>query len=130
MELSLKFYRDWLGLKVVKDFQDEGEYIDRILGLSGVKLWMIKLVADDEMMVELLKFKLHSQKTPNIPRIYDIGCSHMAFTVDNVDMEYTRLSKMGIKFNSPPCISADGYAKVAFCQDPDGVFIELVEVLK
>lgn len=129
MERSLDFYRDLLGLKVVKDFREEGEYIDKISGLSGVKVWMIKLAADDGTMVELLKYMSHPQEVPDNPQICDIGCSHIAFTVDDVDREFIRLSEKGVKFNSHPCVSSDGYAKVAFCQDPDGVFIELVEVL-
>ncbi|MCK4308080.1 VOC family protein [candidate division WOR-3 bacterium] len=129
MEWSLEFYRDLLGLKVVKDFKEEGEYIDKISGLSGVKLWMIKLVADDGTMVELLKYMSHPQEAPYNAQICNIGCSHVAFTVEDVDKEYTRLSEKGIRFNSPPVVSPDGYAKVAFCRDPDGVFIELVEVL-
>lgn len=129
MERSLEFYRDFLGLKEVKDFREEGEYIDKISGLSGVKVWMIKLAADDGTMVELLKYMSHPQKAPDNPKLCAIGCSHVAFTVDDVDGEYTRLSEKGVRFNSPPAVSPDGYAKVAFCQDPDGVFIELVEVL-
>ncbi len=128
MERSLKFYRDLLGLKVVKNFKEEGKYIDKILGLSGVKLWMIKLAADDGTIVELLKYMSHPQKAPDNPQICDIGCSHIAFTVDDIGKEYTRLSNKGVRFNCPPLVSPDGYAKVAFCRDPDGVFIELVEV--
>ena len=130
MERSLEFYRELLGLKVVKDFKEEGEYINKISGLSGVKLWMIKLAADDGTMVELLKYMSHPQKTPDNPQICDIGCSHVAFTVDDIDEEYNLLSEKGVKFNCPPLVSSDGYAKVAFCRDPDGVFIELVEVLQ
>jgi catechol 2,3-dioxygenase-like lactoylglutathione lyase family enzyme len=130
LESSLKFYHDLLGLKIVKDFEEEGEYIDKISCLSNVKLRMIKLTTDDGSMVELLKYTSHPQKKSNTPTICNTGCSHLAFSVDDVEHEYERLTMKGVKFNSPPCISPDGYAKVAICQDPDGVFIELVEVLK
>ena len=130
MERSLEFYRDLLGLNVVKDFEEEGEYIDKISGLSGVKVWMIKLAADGGTMVELLKYTSHPRRALDNPQICDIGCSHIAFTVDDVDREFIWLSEKGVKFNSHPVVSPDGYAKVAFCQDPNGVFIELVEVLR
>jgi len=129
MKKSLEFYRDILGLKMVKDYEEEGEYIDKILDLNGVKLWIIKLKADDGTMIELLEYMSHPQKASDIHQIYDIGCSHIAFTVDDVDREYKRLSEKGLKLNSAPCVSSDGGTKVAFCRDPDGVFIELVEVL-
>lgn len=128
MERSLEFYRNLLGLRAVENFKEEGEYINKISGLSGVKLWMVKLVADDGTMVELLKYVSHPQKAPDNLQICDIGCSHIAFTVDDVDKEYTRLSDKGVRFNCPPLVSPDGCAKVAFCRDPDGVFIELVEL--
>lgn len=35
-----------------------------------------------------------------------------------------------IEFISPPQVSPDSYAKVAFCQAPEGTYIELVELLK
>lgn len=129
MEQSLKFYRDLIGLKVVKDFTEKGKYIDSISGLSGVHLRMVKLTADDGSMIELLLYLSHPNQPPIKTRIYDLGCSHVAFTVDNIDMEYERLSGKGVKFNCPPYISPDGYAKVTFCHDPDGTCIELVEVL-
>ena len=90
---------------------------------------MIKLAADDGTMIDLLKYISHSHEVPHDPQICDIGCSHIAFTVDDIDKEYRRLSDKGVRFNSPPLVSSDRYGKVAFCRDPDGVFIELVEIL-
>ena len=129
MEQSLVFYRDLLGLKVVKDFKEEGDYIDSISGLSGVQLRMAKLITDDGAMVELLQYLSHPREVCDTPQICDIGRSHIAFAVDDIDKEYTQLSKSRVRFNCPPYISPDGYAKVTFCHDPDGTSIELVEVL-
>lgn len=129
MEQSLIFYRDILHLKTVKDFTEEGEYIDSISALSGVHLRMVKLTADDGAMVELLQYISHPNKPPIKTEINDLGCSHIAFTVDDLDEEYEHLSKKGVKFNCPPYVSPDGYAKVTFCHDPDGTSIELVEVM-
>ncbi len=130
MEKALVFYRDLLGLKVAKDFKEEGDYIDSISGLSSVRVRMVKLTADDGSMVELLQYLSHPRETHDNPQICDIGCSHIAFTVDDIDKEYGRLLERGVRFNCPPYISPDGYAKVTFCHDPDGTSIELVEVLK
>ena len=129
MERSLKFYRNLIGLKVVKDFSEKGDYIDNILGLSGVYLRMVKLVTDDGSMIELLQYLSHPKQPPVKSEIHDLGCSHIAFSVDNLDGEYRRLCENGVKFNCHPYISPDGYAKVTFCHDPDGTSIELVEVL-
>ena len=129
MEKSVRFYRDLLGLKVVKDFREEGEYIDKISALKGVNLWMIKLVADDGGMVELLKYESHPGRPRTNSRLIDIGGTYVAFSVEDVEKEYKKLKAADIEFNSQPVVSPDGYAKVAFCKDPNGFFIELVQVL-
>ena len=125
---SLHFYRDLLGFEIVKDNIESGDYIDFVLSLKNVSVKTIKMKAPDGNLIELLYFKSHPKKPKNID-ISDLGCSHIAFTVGNVEKEYKRLLGEGVTFNSNPKISPDGYAKVVFCRDPDGVWIELVEVL-
>ena len=127
LERSLKFYRDLLGLKTAIDFQEEGKFIDKISGLKNVRVRMVKLTADDNSMVELLQYLSHPASISDNVRLCEVGPSHVAFTVDNVDEIYTQWSAKGIKFNSPPQLSPDGKAKVTFCQDSDGTFLELVE---
>jgi len=130
LDRSLHFYRDLLGLKVAKRKEESGEYIDRICGLKNAAITTVKLSADDGSLVELLYFHSHPGKGTVKKEIYATGLSHVAFTVEDANKEYKRLSKAGVVFNSPPKLSPDGYAKAAFCKDPDGVFIELVQVLK
>ena len=130
MGTSLRFYRDLLGLKVVRAMNESGEYIDTVLSLQNVRVTTVKMSADSgSTLVELLEFKSHPRETPVKREVYSIGPSHVAFTVDDLDAVYRRLSESGIRFNAPPQLSPDGYAKVTFCQDPDGKLVELVEVL-
>lgn len=131
MEKSLHFYRDLLGLKESRVMNESGEFIDSILGLENVQVTTVKLSGDDgPTLVELLEFKSHQDEDPARRTLYSIGPTHAAFTVDNLDEVYCRLSEAGIRFTTPPQLSPDGYAKVTFCQDPDGTRIELVEVLE
>ncbi|MFC1674281.1 VOC family protein [Candidatus Omnitrophota bacterium] len=129
LKKALYFYRDLLGLKVIKRMCESGDYIDNILTLKDVKVTTVKMAAEDGNLIELLFFHSHPRNISNRKKIYDIGISHVAFTVNNLDAEYKRLSELGIQFNLLPQISPDGYAKVAFCVDPDRNSIELVEVL-
>ena len=66
------------------------------------------------------------QKTHNIN---DIGIAHIAFKVEGLNAGYNSLKDEGVLFNSPPQLSPDGCAKVAFCRAPEGTLIELVEVI-
>jgi len=129
LDRAIHFYRDLLGFKVIREMNEEGNYIDTILSLKNVIVRTVKMKADDGNIIELLYFKLCPKRLRN-KNLVNVGYSHFALTVDNIDEEYERLKRNGVIFNSPPEISPDGYAKVAFCKDPDGAFIELVEVLK
>ena len=128
LDASLRFYRDLLGFQIVKQMEETGDYIDNILSLRNVKVTTVKLTSPSDQMIELLKYHSHpaEQKTSEI---CEIGISHIAFTVDDLDIEYERLKDKGIQFNSHPQLSPDGYAKVTFCRAPEGTLIELVEVL-
>lgn len=128
LQRSIFFYRDLLRLKVQKDNREKGSYIDKILGVRSVDVRTVKLSSNDGTLIELLYYSpaVRRKKTK---AVNDIGYSHIAFSIDNLDEEYEKLKKQGINFISSPQVSPDNYAKVAFCKDPDGNFIELVEVL-
>ena len=128
MDKALQFYCNLLGLEIANDFIEESDHIDAILGFSGIRLRIIKLSIDNRVLIELLHF-VKPQNDSISPPVWNLGCSHVAFTVRNIDKEFDKLSKHGVRFNCPPCISPDGYAKYTYCQDPDGTNIELVEVL-
>lgn len=128
MEKSLHFYRDLLGLKVKADALEEGEFIDAILGLQKTKVRTIKMLADEgNTLVELLWFQSYPSKKKGNDKIFNIGFSHLALTVRDIDQMYEKLKEEGIKFNSSPQKSPDGKVKVAFCRDFDGLPVELVE---
>lgn len=131
MERSLKFYRDLLGLKIERSMSESGQYIDNMLSMKNVKVNTVKLSAQDKgpILVELLEFKSHPKTSEGKYEISKIGASHVAFTVDDLDEIYSKLTETGVKFNAPPQYSPDGYAKVTFCYDPDGTPVELVQVL-
>ena len=126
LEKALHFYRDTLGLKIKREMSEAGKYIDNLSGLKEVRVKTIKLSADDGNLVELLYYESRSGKLIE-RKIYDIGYSHIAFTVENLDYEYKRLKEKGVKFNCISQVSPDRKAKVAFCHDPEGNLIELVE---
>lgn len=129
IEKSLHFYRDLLGLQIQKDMLEKGDFIDKISGLKNVCVRTIKMSAGDGNLIELLWYQSHLKERRENNDICNIGASHPAFTVENLDQEYNRLKSFGVKFNCPPQVSPDGKAKVTFCQDPDGVLVELVEIL-
>jgi catechol 2,3-dioxygenase-like lactoylglutathione lyase family enzyme len=128
MEKSLEFYRDMLGLEIIRDMNEKGDYLDNMLSLNDVNVRTVKLgLPNQTALIELLEFKSHIDK--DIKNFYTIGASHIAFTVENIEKLYSKFSKKNIQFNAPPQKSPDGLVKVTFCKDPDGTPIELVEML-
>ena len=128
MEKSLKFYRDMLGLKVKSLVNEEGKFLDNMLSHENVKNKVAKLYAKNgNALVELIDSKSYGNKKDR--DFFTIGASHFAFTVDNLEKTYDYLVKNGVKFTAPPQQTPDGFAKVTFCEDPDGTLIELVEVI-
>ncbi len=128
LKKAIRFYKDIVGLRIEKEALESGEYIDTVLGLKGVSVRTVKMSFGDSNMIELLCFRLRTGNTVNRD-ICGRGYSHIAFTVDDVDLEYRQLRQKGIRFVSSPQVSPDGKARVVFCRDPEGNFIELVERL-
>ena len=124
---ALRFYRDLLGLKVVKSKDESGRYISAVTGIKGTKIRTVKMAADDGNLVELVYF--YNKKFAKTGPSWRPGMSHISFTVDDIDAEYKRLRKEGAAFISAPKPSPGGYARMAFCKDFEGNLIELVEVL-
>jgi catechol 2,3-dioxygenase-like lactoylglutathione lyase family enzyme len=129
LERSLGFYRDLLGMTVVRQMDESGDYIDRLLGLENADVTTVKLSFGlNPTQIELLHFKSHSVQGAGTKTVFTPGLSHIAFTVPDVDLLYSRLSEAGIVFNAPPQLSPDRRAKVAYCKDPEGTYLELVQV--
>ncbi len=126
----LPFYRDLLGLKLVKKVHEPEPFIDSLLGIRGCRLVTVKLAAGDGVtLVELLEFGSPPSRPAAVPALFSQGITHIALTVKDLDGLYRKLISNGIPFLSPPLRSPDGFAKVAFCRDPAGNYLELVEEL-
>lgn len=107
LDASLKFFRDGLGLELVrqKDYE-KGRFTLAYLAAPG----------DPEAELEL---------TYNWdPETYTGGRNfgHVAYRVDNIYDLCEHLQSMGVTINRPP---RDGH--MAFVRSPDGISIELLQ---
>lgn len=133
LEESLKFYCGILGLEIYMRYVEEGEFIDKLTGISNVKLEWVKLVIPEGGLIELLEYHSPSPPeglTPPAPADSDrLGCSHVALTVQDLSALYSDLLHHGYTCKSEPLIAPSGKAKILYCHDPDGVILELIEDL-
>jgi len=106
-EASLKFYRDALGLEVIRSFESEaGRFTLIYLAAPG----------DEQAQVEL---------TYNWdPEVYSGGRNfgHIAYEVDDIYATCERLQQHGVTILRPP---RDG--RMAFVRSPDQISIELLQ---
>ncbi len=129
LEKSTEFY---CALGFVEDNQaiEEGDFIDTVVGLQNVKLEWVKLKAPDGYLLELLQYHSHpEQKEIAKQRSNQLGCSHLAFSVDDIDTVCKEIKKIGGSVVSPPALTNDKKVKVVYCHDNEGNLMEIVEVL-
>lgn len=107
LEASLRFYRDALGLELLRTYQSEqGRFTLAYLAAPG----------DADAQVEL---------TYNWdPEVYTGGRNfgHIAYAVDNIYAMCERLQQHGVQILRPP---RDG--RMAFVRSPDQISIELLQ---
>jgi glyoxylase I family protein len=128
LKKSLGFYRDILGLKVSRILTVKGKYPETILNIKGIKITYAKLRVPNQPKNRPAYFELHHWKSPRISA--KKGYGHVSLIVGNIDREYERLKKLGVKLISRPMVAPHGYTKICFGYDPDRNLIEFVEELK
>lgn len=129
---SLEFYGGLLGLEVIGRKTEKGPYIDSLVGIKDVELEWIKMRTQDGYIIELLKYISHPDASSSAApaRSNRLGCSHVAFTVNDIDSLYEKLTAEGFACNSKPQVSPDGKVKLVYAHDPDGIILELVQEIK
>ena len=129
MSVSLPFYRDLLGMEPWYDQTESGPYIETVTGVKNARVRMVKLRAASGGSVELLQYLSHPGVVPPPRRAGDVGVNHVALQVADLTALHGKLRAHGIRFISEPQVAPDGYAKVVYCRDPEGVIVELVQVM-
>jgi catechol 2,3-dioxygenase-like lactoylglutathione lyase family enzyme len=119
-----------LGLELQGEATVEGDWVDRVVGLEGVRSQIVMLqTPDGHGRVELAKF--HSPQTDggegrapaNAP-----GIRHILFAVDDLDASLTRLRARGAELVGEVERYGDRY-RLCYVRGPAGVIVELAEHL-
>jgi catechol 2,3-dioxygenase-like lactoylglutathione lyase family enzyme len=129
LDLALHFWRDLLGFSIDKKMDESGPHVDAMMGLENVEVTTVKMVAPQGGVIELLHFKSHPHEMVWSGKPYSTGFTHIALTVNDLDECYRALGKHGVEFFAPPQFSPDGAVKVIYCKGPEGVLLELVQIL-
>jgi catechol 2,3-dioxygenase-like lactoylglutathione lyase family enzyme len=117
-----------LGLELQAEWSVEGDWVDRVVGLEGVRAENAMLeTRDGHGRLELSKFHAPSgpggdRHTPaNTP-----GIRHLSFAVDDIDAAVTSLRARGAKLVGEVLRYEDRY-RLCYVRGPEGIIVELAE---
>jgi catechol 2,3-dioxygenase-like lactoylglutathione lyase family enzyme len=117
-----------LGLKLQGEGPVEGGWVDRVVGLEGVRAEIAMVeTPDGHGRLELTKFHAPSvrggdQHAPaNTP-----GIRHVAFAVDDIDAVVARLQARGAELVGEVERYEDSY-RLCYVRGPEGIIVELAE---
>ena len=136
LERSIRFYVDVLGMKETKRAYLEGDWIEAIVGLKGVraKVGYVQPVGGGPR-IELLEYEypqgavVDACAQPNT-----VGLRHVALRVADMETVCARLRAANVDFIGD-VVSVPGHVvrhdagdkTLCYFRDPDGVILELAE---
>ena len=141
---SLHFYRDLLGFRVTQEIDESGrtQYEDgisersdrqyRIAVLRYGKETSAPYGMSEEAPVIALVAPLGPPPTGSAIKADQIGISHFGVWVKGLDAICDELKSKGVKFAAQPHTGAktkQGTLRSAFVEDPDGILIQLDEMV-
>jgi len=112
IEKSLHFYCDVLGLRKTESVTILNKHY--------------QFVGNDSISIEIEEG--NPDDTRAVPRAMT-GLYHMALTVDDIEAIAAKLRENSVNFVIPP-VQLRPDRKICFIEDPDGVYIQLIQYLE
>ena len=117
-----------LGLKLEGEGTVEGDWVDRIVGLEGVRAELAMMETPDEHgRLELVKFHSPTVRAGDgHARANTLGIRHVAFAVDDIDAALAGLRAHGGELVGEVERYGDIY-RLCYVRGPEGIIVELAE---
>jgi catechol 2,3-dioxygenase-like lactoylglutathione lyase family enzyme len=132
MDRSLKFYTEVLGFKKVADSEYKGREFEKLQGVFGLNIRVVRLQLGDEF-IELTDYLTTGGRSiPEDARSNDLFFQHIAIVVSDMDKAYRQLRKYNVEHVStspqtlPKTIPAAEGIKAFYFHDPDDHNLELI----
>lgn len=129
LSAAVAFFQE-LGLEVQGQMDMEGEFVESIIGLRGVKDTIVMLgIPGGPSVVELVKFMTPVDANGLQPSYANtLGIRHLCFNVDDVEDAVARLQKRGAELVGGIRTYENIY-KLCYIRGPEGILLELAEEL-
>lgn len=127
------FYRDALGLKVVREVSIRGDWIDSITRLTGVEADVVFLQPPSGPPLELIAYRSPVGSRPSgLGEPNARGIRHIAFCIDDLGGAARAVGDAGGEVLSSvqavPAAQVEFEARqkwIVYCRDPEGNLLEL-----
>ncbi|MEU1300700.1 VOC family protein [Streptomyces shenzhenensis] len=136
LDRAVDWYCRVLGLREVHRQTGDNDYTRTLVGVPGAALRVAQLALPGQgpgwpssHTVELIEYIRepggHIASRPN-----DVGASHLAFVVDDIEAVCARVISSGAALRNPPVTVTAGInrgGRACYLHDPDGHTLELME---
>jgi len=124
------FFLDF-GFEVQGEGELEGEWLDQIVGLNGVRTAFVMVgLSDGQANLELIKFYSPSDEKGILQTSANtLGIRHIAFVVGDIETIVAKLKKKGMEIFSE-IQNYENMYKLCYVRGPEGIILELAEQIK
>jgi len=129
LKAAIAFFAE-LGLELEGETTVEGEWVDRVVGLDGVRSDIAMMrTPDGHGRLELSKFHTPpaTAAEPNAP-VNTLGMGRIMFAVDDIDAAVARLQAHGAELVGEVVQYEDSY-RLCYLRGPEGIIVALAEQL-
>jgi catechol 2,3-dioxygenase-like lactoylglutathione lyase family enzyme len=130
LEAAMAFFAE-LGMELEGKTRVEGDYVDRTVGLDGVRADIVMMrTPDGHGRVELTTFHTPAaiRSEPHNAPANTLGIRRIMFAVDDIDDVVARLRTHGAELVGDLAQYEDSY-RLCFVRGPEGIIIGLAEQL-
>ena len=126
---ATKFFVE-LGLVLGGEEPVEGLWVDRVVGLDGVRADVVGLqTPDGNTWLELTRFRSPSSQSGDADApVTTRGIRHVAFAVDDIDAVVASLRARGAEVVGEVVRYEDSY-RLCYVRGPEGILVELADQL-
>ena len=131
IEEALHFFCDLLGMKAnpIHEVKDSKRFSE-IIQMPDVHFRICTIKTPDNSLIELIEYVNPKGKEIDL-KTCNLGVSHIAFEVEDIEGMYQDLTKKGVKFNNPPLwdksVIGTGNWGVCYLKGPDNITFEFIE---
>ena len=130
LDQMVAFYSEQLGMTVKGRLESVAPAEGNHTGVPAAKRTLVFLAdsQQDGHLMELVHYHEPKATEGHLDKL-QLGVMHICFHVDDVQEQYERLQRAGVRFETPPKYSGAGDDRlgIVYARDPEGNWLEFLE---